>query len=369
MSIQNHPFEELFEQYPKLRQFSDSSPHNSEILKQYQEILSKPCFKSIKGIKEKLNNVASEGKLSSTLAELRIAEKLADRGFQIQLISDEDPRWSKSPPDLTLIHSDFEAFVQITRWESGETHATNLFHQKTELIAKEYNVVLKFHCLPSKFSSLAVGHQERTEKENLVEKHKEKLSKLIQNIDRRMLPQSISIDGIDCRIENAEQGKGRVEIERTDFSRVPEEDFEKQILDRINKKANNPGEWSPSQQKVPYFIALDIEQEIGQYDILSRVLYGASTYDDFKYPSIVNELFNNISWREFLLKLGYDEGRYNSNSYIHPNNIGCFLESSKVCGMITLHRDSLAYFPNPFVATNLLRSDYHQLLKIPIAPL
>lgn len=337
----------------------------------------------MQGIKEKLGDAISKDKLDmwvSTLSELRITTAFAELGFQVQLIPDRPlcGEWfeTPSPPDLSLTDGNFKALVEVTRWAPDGTGA-HIYKLLTPIL-EENDLTLRFSLSPD-LSTLVVGHKERSDREEAVETFAQAVFDFIKNLDRNTLPVCETIHGVDLEIECAEAGLGRIKSWNTDASTVPEDGdsgYKRQLFDRLVKKAAKPCKWSPVQQKLPYFIAIEIEQNVGQNTVLPRVLYGGKTLDIFMKPNerqspavdyspIVEERLKTSEWREFLLMLGYD-----STQRCYIDRLG-FLASdqnaTRVCGIIVLHGGSLAYYPNPFVDTTLLRSDYDQLLKVPFA--
>jgi hypothetical protein len=369
-----HFLGQFFVSNPSFEKFyASASPYERATLwTSYQQILSKPLLSSIQGIKEKLRDAGSESKLVSTLSELRIAAAFAELGFQVQLIPDQPKEWPKSPPDMALTDSSFKALIEVTRWAPDNTG--ELIYKLLAPIFEENDLILRFS-LPAELSSLVVDGRQRCRREADVKNFAQAVINFVKSLDKTTLPLRETIHGVDLKIERAEPGWGRIGSWNTDWCFVPEDNYKDQLIERLAEKAAKPLRWPLAQQQHPYFIAFEIEQAVGQNDILPWILYGEKTYVEFMnpserraaatvYPSIVEDWLHT-SWRDLLLMLGYDSTR---RSYIDRN--GFLLNdpnASRVCGVIILHSDSLAYYPNPFAKTTLLRSDYDQLLKVPIA--
>lgn len=361
----------FFTSNPKFEQFyTSASPYERATLwTRYQDVLSQKDLSNIQGIKEKLGDASSESKLVSTLSELRIAAVFAELGFQVQLIPDTSREW-KSPPDLMLTNGSFRALVEITRWAPDNT--SELIYKLIAPTLEASNLVLRFS-LSTQLSNLVVSYQQRECREKALETFAQELINLIDNLDQTTLPLCGTIYGVDIKVERAKEGWGRIGSWNTTSCFVSEDAYEKQLIAQLARKIEKPLKWFPVQQKEPYFIAIEVEQEVGQNMLLPQIFYGGRTFVKFMkrdqrrsaavvYPQIVEERLKT-SWRDLLLTLGYDSTRrrYISRPGFLPSNPN----SLRVCGIIVLNRGSLSYYPNPFADITLLRSDYDQLLRIP----
>lgn len=341
---------------------------------EYQKILLKASALPIEGIQNKLKSSRSDDKLLATLSELRIAVALAEAGHSIKLIPDSDDRvWMISPPDITLSYQGFDAIIEVTRWAPDDS-STYLDEFLTP-IAEDKNLILEYY-LSSELSELVVTYDDREYRYQELRKVTDCIKEFIESLNPMTLPIERTIKGVKIALKSSRPGQGYVGNPLTIFSIVPDNKYASQLFDRMKKKAGKPKKWPSVKQKLPYFIAVEIEQAIGQHNSISRILYGGTNYISYmnpddrrepavKYPEIVVQRLDTDSWREFLLRLGYDSTR---QSYI--KDVGFFLkeqDASKVCGIITLHSGILEFYPNPFARPEFSRPDYHKLLHLPIA--
>ncbi|WP_437305697.1 hypothetical protein [Sorangium sp. So ce388] len=197
----------------------------------------------------------------------------------------------------------------------------------------------------------------------------------IREIDPSSLPIQTTIRGALIDLAHSEPGCGRLGSWNTASTFIPNESYDNQLLARLVKKASKPSCWPEAKQHHPYFVAVDVQQTLGQYDAFARVLYGPSTFNcsmepgerrspAVRYPEIVEERLKT-PWRDLLLSLGYDasERHYISK----PGFFAREPAPADLCGLITLHLDTLELFPNPFANVRILRDDYHRELGIGLA--
>ncbi|GAB4213012.1 MAG: hypothetical protein OHK0012_08330 [Synechococcales cyanobacterium] len=352
---------------------SSTSYDMKNLWRGYENILDQLTLPTIQGLQEKLGDARDMDKLYSTLSELRVVSVFAKLGFNVDLIRDKCPNFPRRSPDLQISNRDFKALIEVTKWHPDET--CEILNKLLAPIVTEKNLVVDLE-LPSYHSSLTVGGRERKCREIYLSRISKEVISYINNIDQYSLPLCLNI--LNCRVEIKydEQESGLILISTADFSRIPVEDYEQQLIKKLKDRSNKPISWSATQRQLPYFIAIEIEQEPGQNGIMVPTLYGKRNHITYMepnerglprviYPSIVEERLKT-SWRELLLTLGYDSTRW-----VYINSTSFFLNdenASRVCGVIVLWNRSLEYYPNPFVDVTLLRSDYDQLLRIPISP-
>ncbi|WP_438006236.1 hypothetical protein WME89_47790 [Sorangium sp. So ce321] len=328
---------------------------------------------SILGLRRKLADARSEEKIVSALSEVRVAVAFAQRGHSVELLPDDArPEWPTSPPDLVLYHRDYRAYVEVFRWSPDDTGSQ--LHERLAPVLEERDLVLRMS-LPEGLSSLVVRHDERTERERLIEAIADEIIALVQELDPSNLPFQTTIRGAQIDLMRSEPGRGRLGSWNTAATFIPNESYDNQLVARLVKKAAKPSCWPETKQHHPYFVAVDAQQTLGQYDAFARVLYGPSTFNPWmgpderrspavRYPEIVEERLKT-PWRDLLLSLGYDATK---RHYIRePGFFAREPPPSDLCGVITLHQDVLEFFPNPFADARKLRHDYHQELGIGLA--
>lgn len=363
--IENSSFEQFYN--------GASTFKKATLWTEYQDVLIKASGLQIEGIQNKLRDARSEEKLLSTLSELRTAVALAEEGHSIRLIPDKNTKRWNSPPDLELIARGFDALIEVTRWAPDDSSA--YLDEFLTPIVEDYNLVLKYY-LPSELSKLVVTWEDRNHRTLRLIEVANCIKGYIESVNLATLPLETIIHGVRITLETSERGQGYVVNPFTAFNIVPEEKYGLQLFHRLQEKASKPIKWPPTMQRKPYFMSLEVEQAIGQHSIISRILYGSTNFISYmksedrrdssvKYPEIVEQRLNSTYWRELLLTLGFDSTR---RSYI--NDVGFFLKdpnASRVCGVITLHRGDLEFYPNPFADPQFLRPDFHHLLSMPIA--
>lgn len=352
--------------------FEDDSKDSAYIWLDYVDLLSNIARLPIKGIQEKLADIGNSKKLLPTLSELKASRVLAERSFEVKLLSDNDKEFPKKSPDLSAKGRDIKLFVEVTRKAEDDIHF--FLRQEVISILKDRDLILSVY-YSEELSQLAVGCHEYEEKEKLFKEFTEKLRLYLNSLNRDQLPCDFFLDGSKLSVKPSEPGLGEISCVPK-FMRVPEEKYIEQVQKAIIDKASKRKYWSDHLREPLFLIFLDLEQSDYLPDIVFPALYGSIDLIEWRkpnklyrkqrviYPEFVMDKLHS-SQRELLLKLGFDSRRRS-----HISEPGLFVTDevvkSNVTGVVTMFANKLECFPNPFCDQQICLPNLPELIDVPL---
>lgn len=350
--------------------------HNSHYLSDLNKLISELISYKCEGIQEKLKDVKTLNKFSSTLSELELALLIAKNKEinELKLLSD-DYLPSKSP-DILFRDEVFTSYVEVTR--------VNENPYITDIILSRLSKILKFHPYRVDVSlntELSIPKMKRTERhiqKDLVEKSLDMFEEIFQEKLANNTFQTPS-DVIDTKsliftVERTNSGKGYPRFISSDCIEVPMDVLCDYIKKRLIEKAIKRNSFVDEHRNVCYIIALHWDEpSIDEIDI-TKLLYGHTNhlasnimglseadYTKWKadmWNSINNNIRNSASWIiiEQAKNRGWEalliEKCLIPNEYSYVDNEGIFLsekEMKNVSGVLLRNKwNKITFHPNPF---------------------
>lgn len=374
----------LYSAFAKNKSFSDWFEDDSKvpayIWSRYADLLTNIEDLPIVGLQEKLAEVGSDTKLLPTLSELKASRLLAERGFEVKLLSDNDNKFPKyhntiqKPPDLYANRGDFKLLVEVTR--KSEDDLLFLLHEELVPILKERDFILSV-LYSEELSQLAVDRLERDENEKLFKEFTQELQRCLKSLSRDQLPYNFSLASSRISVKLAEPGWGRISYVTTSITLVPREKYIQQVQEAIKHKASKRESWSTDHLEKPFLIFLDLEASVNLYKAVFPALYGSRTHIDWleanefglqrvTYPKFVMDKLQG-SQQELLFKLGFDSRRS-----LHIDEPGFFVTEkvvrSNVTGVVTMreNENQVECFPNPFCDQQIWLSNLPEFIGVPL---
>lgn len=339
----------------------------------YYDLLTNIEELPIVGLQDKLADIGAEEKLKSTLSELKASRLLAERGFEVELLSDNDNRFP-NPPDLSANRAGVKLLIEVTRKSEAEDDIQFLLHQELDPLLKERDFILSIF-YSEELSQLAVDRGERLDKEKLFKDFIEELQRCLKSLSRDQLPYDFLLDSSEISVKLAEPGWGRISCVATSITLVPEEKYIQQVQKAIKLKASKRKSWSTAHLGQPFLIFLDLESSVNLYDAVFPALYGSRIHvngleaNEFgpqrvTYPEFVMDQLQG-SQQELLFKLGFDSRR---RSHIYEPGLFVTEEvvRNNVTGVVTMLENRVECFPNPFCGRQIWLSNLPELIGVPL---
>jgi hypothetical protein len=305
-------------------------------------------------IQEKFAEVSEWNKFLSLGSELFFAYEFVKLGFDVSLIPDNSSEWKNSngkdcsSPDIRIQKNGKEFLIEVARISDDET-TSDIAQKINPIIRKNIFRVRIQYC--EDFCVPVVFYTERNEREELIEKFVDQFRETIKTVDHNSLPQTKDIHGCQVEFSEAYKQEGYYAGCRTSAIIIPDEKFQDSVKNTLEKKAKKRQQWNDSQQKLPYLIALDIQQNLYFDDKLVSLLFGGtwhslcSQFEHPNEPEIVTYAKEN-GWKVFLENVGFNS---QPNSYIREP--GMLIEDNifeNVTGIIANIKNILQVVPNPF---------------------
>ena len=325
------------------------------------------------GVQEKLVDIGDPSKLLSTLSELQAAKVLAKRGFEVQLLLDNDSRFKRTP-DLFAYRQGAKLLVEVARISRDEAELA--LHQKLSSLLKELNIVVSVFYSRS-LSKFVLKAEERSAKERLFYEFVEKLQQRLKSLDKSQLPCDFALEDSKISVKLAEPGWGRISITATSWTRVPLERYVQQIQNIIVDKASKRISFTEDLLGQPFLIFLDLGNASEIHEAIFPALYGSKTLIEgvksnkiglqrVPYPEfVVDKLQGRQS--ELLLKLGFDSRRH-----IHIDECGYFVTQESVrknvTGVVTMLDGKVECYPNPFCDELICLPNLPEYLDMSLVP-
>lgn len=327
-------------------------------------------------IQEKFAEANTWSKFLSLGSELFFAYEFVRLGFDVSLILDNSKEWKKSngqdcpSPDIKMQKDGKEFLVEVARLSDDET-TSNIAQKINPIIRNNIFRVMIQYC--EEFCIPVVSYKKRKKREELIEKFVDQFREAIKTVDHNSLPQTKTI--LDCQVEFSEAYKqeGYYAGCRTGCS-DPSEEIQPQIQSEIKRKAKKRQEWDDSQKKLPYLVALDIQQNWFDESKLIPLLFGNQCYrlpqfygkpgdpnfPPYSEPKIVADA-KKSGWKNFLVNVGFDP---QSNSYIRE--LGILTENDtllrNITGVIARIQSRLQIVPNPFAEQQINCLDLEKVI-------
>ena len=351
--------------------FGDTQQDLFKLLELLELIESSRC-RNFLNLQEKLEEESSDwGKFIAFSSELVFANEFSKQGFSVELILPSEQCWNKErrqPPDLSVLKDEQKFLIEVTRISGDETtfevaaRISPLIRQSSFRVEIQYSKDLSFP---------VIEYKERTDRENLIEEFVEEFVKEFEKIITKLdsttsLPKSYNIRGCQVTFTKPLAGKrGYYAGCLTDAVILPEEKLYPYIASRIEKKAKKRESWNESQKKIPYLIALDIQQDFIFPERLISLLFGerchfTGSQPPYSEPSIVSDA-KARGWKEFLEKVGFSQ-----QTQTQVTEPGLLISNKDTCknltGVIAKIRGELHYLPNPFAEEPINSLDVHALI-------
>jgi hypothetical protein len=382
--LSKHETELIYWAFEKNKKFSDLYANRDKvsiyIWFAYIDILKKIQDLPIHGIQDKLSDINSNSsRLIPTLSEMKASKVFAERGFNVELLTDNDTRFTDKKgkittksPDLLISREDSTLLVEVANMSRDDSHF--LLYQKLAPLVRELNFVVSISFTYSQdLSKIALKGDERSIQKELFNEFAAKLHQHLESINQNQLPYEFSIDDSKISVKQAKSGTGR--IDNISWIKVPHNDYIKHIQQTIFKKASKRKSFKDEFLKQPFLVFLDTQDPEIQEKMFSA-LYGSLVLSDWIEPNeitseqqvfypecVMDQLQGNE--KEFLLKLGFDSQR---RSYI--DKCGYFVTEESVrknvTGVITMFNDELECFPNPFCDELIHLPNLPEYLDIPL---
>jgi hypothetical protein len=311
---------------------------------------------------------SSWGKFLAFGSELFFANEFSKQGFSVELILESEKCWARQnrrPPDLLVFKDDQKLLIEVARISGDETTSEVAARISPLIRQSSFRVEIKYS---EDFSFPVIKSNERTDRQNLIEKFVNEFEKIITTFDSTTsLPKSYDILG--CRVTFTKPLAGKRGYYAgcvTDGIILPEEKLYQHIaFDVIEDKAKKRVTWAESKKEIPYLIALDIQQDFIFQDKLVSLLFGKRCYftdsqPQYSEPSIVSDA-KARGWKEFLEKVGFSQ--QTQSPVTQP---GLLIRNENTCknatGIIAKIRGELHYLPNPFAEEPINSLDIHALM-------
>ena len=326
-----------------------------KILKLAEELKKAKC----PNLQDKFAETSDWGKFLSLGSELFFAYEFVKLGFCVSLILDNSIEWKTNgnnipSPDFTIKKCGKEYLVEVARIKGDGTISE--ISNKIKPIIEQYPFCISIH-YSEKFSSPAVSYDQRKDREKLVKDFVRQFERIIPQINNSSLPKNEYI--LDCEIKFAascsQSGSQKLTTSGgTDLHKK----INSEIKNQLEKKAEKRKKWNNSQRKLPYLVALDVNQYWFSEDRLVPFLFGKK-FDygcktQYSELPIVTQAKHN-GWMEFLENVGF---KANSISYIpKPGDIPDLPPGILICnktiqknltGIIIKSTQSLQFVSNPF---------------------
>jgi hypothetical protein len=360
----------------------DESSATAYLRQDYVNILSYLSENLVQGINDKLKDIGgSEEKIRSTLSELKSARILLERGFDVELISDNDPRFT-SPPDIIAVRESDVILVEVKRIESDSVH--EILDQVMQPLLEKRNYILTID-LGSDFlaetSFYGNSSDDRKIKEALYKTYATNLSQFIESLDDHEFPKKFTLDdGSNISLKFADQKRGIYPETRGFWRIVPIQKYKIKIEQKLRGNKNNPHSkresWEGEFLKHPFLIFIDLEDATECNCAVFPALYGSTTYlmeeidiNSYNlrhpYPKIIINALQG-SKRELLHKLGFD-----CSQRKRIRELGCFMNDQSIrkntTGVVTIMlKDKLECYPNPFCQDQICLDNLNEYLDIPL---
>ena len=310
---------------------------------------------------------SSWGKFLAFGSELFFANEFFKQGLSVKLILESEKCWNRQnrrPPDFLVFKDEQKLLIEVARISGDET-TSEVAARINPLIRQSYfRVEIKYL---EDFSFPVIKSNERTDRQNLIEKFVNEFEKIITTLDSTTsLPKSKDILGCRVTFTKPLDGKrGYYAGYGTDAIILPEEKLYQHITSVIEDKAKKRENWSKSQKEIPYIIALDIQQDFIFPERLVSLLFGKRCHftvsqPQYSEPSIVS-VAKARGWQEFLEKVGFNQ--QTQSPVTQPGLlINNEITSKNVTGIIAKIRGELHYLPNPFAEEPINSLDIHALV-------
>jgi hypothetical protein len=204
------------------------------------------------------------------------------------------------------------------------------------------------------FSWPAISHNERTQRENLIEDFVEHFKTCLQAAE---LPtSSLKYDIFGCQISLIPTPNGQPGYYKGSNGAVitiPE--FKAYVAYQIEKKAKKRQNWNHQRKQIPYLVALDIQQPFILSPIFVQWLFGSRTYLDVRDPDILANLYSepvrvrdakNQGWKGILEKVGFNP---REREQVEENGILMNNETlNNLSGLVVKMSGTPHFIPNPF---------------------
>jgi hypothetical protein len=328
---------------------------------------------------EKFSETPDWKKFLSLKSELLFANAFAKLGFSVSLISDSSQEWRRNgqmlpSPDILLEKDGQKFFVEVARISNDET-VSKVLNKLNELnpcsqYMHNLYVWIKFS---TEFSSPAISHVERTERDELINRFVDEFQEFFPLINRSSMPETIEIQ--NCQVEFSAQphfSYRRIDgIPSTII--IPQCKLNQQVKIELERKAKKREKWTDLHKTYPYFVALDIRLECQFQFALINLLFGESSYYDallklpeYCEPPLVSQA-KTRGWSQFLESVGYKPQP--QSRIISPGILisdPCIFQN--VTGIVVNIWDSLQSVPNPFAEEQINRPDFQEIIKWPLLP-
>jgi hypothetical protein len=332
------------------------------------------------GIQDKFADATNWHKLICLASELSFAKKFFSLGFTVSLIPDSSFEWrdnnQQTPsPDLCVTNNSQQMLIEVARISGDETIAEiqdilgNIVRQTCFRISIQYS---------KEFSIPVISYEDREKRKKIIDYFAEEFKKILSTVDPKILPQSREILGCKVKFEKSPLKQGYFSGSLTAALISPHEKIKPHIKYILETKAKKREKFPEQKRKLPYLVALDIQQGFFWSDEhLVPLLFGGRHYlgslgkpgdpgvPSFPDPLVVREA-KECGWREFLESVGFDEG---SDSPINPNLLpGILLTNTTIAtnltGIIVINGENLQVVPNPFAEKPINCPDLHNLIPL-----
>ena len=370
-----NPFENLFSLLDNNPELRDTFLRKFQGKNEYLSILDNlvsffiPAHRDMLIVKIKETN--SLKKFNSLMSELNAAKIFAQKGCEINLLSDD--YFKNASPDILCKCSNFSFYVEVTQLSDSEP-TLKIIEELRELLRDKpfvARVVFNHLLSPPCFSGA-----ERYGQDQILEKSMDQFRKELKSLTPEPQDHEIITDGIKFSLSYSGRIPGIVGSFSSSY-KFPEDLFEKYATYRLLEKAKKRESFEGSERNYPYILTFASENiSIDDIDF-KDLLYGctleifvfqsedaemvrqSTILRDKDWEDILNnknkhipkwqeiEAAANCGWNDFLTRI-----HYIPNNYTYLTKEGLFLSEplmKNVSGILLIRKSTEPHFyPNPF---------------------
>lgn len=318
---------------------------------------------NLSNIQKKLAETVNWQKFLSFGSELFFGNEFLSQDFSINFIPDYSKDWSGKKPDFSALKGGQNFLTEVARVSDDETVDEIAARIKPIIIKSPFRVEIEYS---EDFSIPVIESKQRGKRQELIEKFVDEFKKTITTLDPTSIPQSCNVLGCQVTFTKPLRGKrGYYAGCVTGAVLLLEEKLKQHIKGIIKDKAEKRVKWTESQRKIPYLIALDIQQTFISIENLVSLLFGGRCYFDrlqpqYSEPSIVSIAKAN-GWQEFLELVGFSQ---QTQAPVTQPGLLITDETTfkNVTSIIVKLGGELHYLPNPFAEEPINSLDIHALV-------
>ncbi len=357
-------------------EFSDKAERLFEFLR-IMSIIETGKNLGIENLKEKIKSeFSSWNRFKSFSSELLFANKFKENGFSVKLILDND--WTKNKigvkaPDFMIENSNLNCLVEVVR--INQDYIPGIILDNIEPLCQNFPFIVTLRFTKT-LAHPKLDNQSRTSKENIANQCIEKIREVLYKADYSSIIDSetieIAIEGKHlCSVELRKASKGYLSGYYTDAFILCDEELIKQFEKEICHKSKKRDTWNSEYKRLPFIIAVDIQEPNIHYWDLRNFLYGGCSKNgkllseaDKTELGLIDTAKQSV-WSKFLEGLGF-----NASTDSPVTKPGYLIREHSLMKNITgilVHfrrNNEYYYYPNPFAEKNINSFTLYETISV-----